>query len=81
MENAIEADPTLLNRKDVRSLYKEMHKVTYTLRKKHKVKTGKRASPEKLARKKVAEKVRDAEIFEQTSKLVNRLYRLLVEDK
>lgn len=81
VENAIQLDPTLLNRKDVRAAYKEMHKITIKVQQKHKVKTGKRATPEKLAQKKVSEKLRDAEVFEQTATLVDKLYRKVVDGR
>jgi hypothetical protein len=81
VEQAIQRDPTLLNRKDVRAAYKEMHKITIKVQQKQKVKIGKRATPDKLAQKKVAEKLRDAEVFEQTTALVDKLYRKVVEGR
>ncbi len=81
VEATIERDPTILNRNDVRPLYKQMHKITFKLQKKHHVKLGKNASPEKMAEKKVEEKLRDAAVFEQTATIVDRLYRKVVESR
>ncbi len=79
VENALDKDPTLLKRKGVESLYKELHKISYKVKQKHKVKMGKRVTAEKIAQQKVAEKLRDAEIYEQCSGLVDRLYKRVVE--
>ena len=78
MEEALAKDPTLLKRKGVEALYKDLHKITYKVKQKHKIKVGKKASPEKLAQQKVAEKLRDAEIYEQSVDVVERLYRKVV---
>jgi hypothetical protein len=81
VEDALAKDPTLMRHKGVEKLYKELHKITYRVRQKHKVKMGKRVTAEKIAQQKVAEKLREAEIFEQTATIVDRLHSKVVEKR
>ncbi len=81
IERAIDRDPTLLNRKDVLPLYKEMQRQVFHVQDKHKVKLGKNPSPEKLAEKKIADLLSDAEIYETTRYLVERLHAKIVAER
>jgi hypothetical protein len=79
VEDALERDPTLLKRQGAEALYKELHRIAYRVKQKHKVKIGKRITAERIAQQKVAEKLRDAEIYEESSRLVDELYEKIVE--
>ncbi|MBI3178555.1 MAG: hypothetical protein HYZ27_02780 [Deltaproteobacteria bacterium] len=81
IEAAIDRDPTLLNRKGVLPLYKEMQRQVFRIQDKHRVKLGKRPSPEKLAEKKIADRLSDAEIYEQTRDVVDKLYDKIVGER
>ncbi len=77
IENAIKNDPTLLKLPGVMGLYKQLYRITAKVTQKRKIKLGRRPSPEQLADAKVAELVREADIYKATAQIVEKLYAKL----
>ena len=77
IEQRIDNDPTLLRRKEVLSLYRKLHELTIKAEQTHVVKVGRKATPEKLAEAKVAEKLKEAESYELTQEVVEQLFQIL----
>ncbi len=73
VEQAIDKDPTLLNRPGVLPLYRQMLKATVAAKQKHKVKLGKKPTVDQQVEARIADRLRDAEIYDATSTLVDRL--------
>ncbi len=73
IEQAIDSDPSLLTRiKGVLPLYKKLHKETDKVQDKHAPKRGKAPTDDK-----VAERLRQAEVYEATVAIVDELHALL----
>ena len=66
---------------DLLSLYKEMQRIVFRTQEKYQVRLGHKPNADKLAEKKVADKLRDAEIYEKTSPLVDKLYHRLIDER
>lgn len=71
IENAIENDPTLLKRRGILPLYRELHRTAFSV--KQKSKRGKKKEGEAM----VQERVLQAEVYEATVSTVDELYAKL----
>lgn len=76
IERAIEADPGLVSRKDIRRDYERMWRITYDIREKYRRKSGPR-----WKRDKIYQREKGKEIFKRTNKYVNRVYDKLFQNK
>jgi hypothetical protein len=74
IEAAIERDPTLLKKKGVLPLYKDLQKRAISAKQKYKSKPAKKPSAEQQAEAKINEKLREAETYSATAEVVDKLY-------
>ena len=72
IERAVDADPSLIERDDIRRDYERMWRITYDIRSKYSRKSGSR-----WKRDKIYHRQKGQEIFKRTAKYVDRVYRKL----
>lgn len=78
VEAALEENPTLMRRPGVKKLYTELKAREFKISSQYKPK-AKKGTPEAQAEAAVKEKLRDAEIYEETVDIVSKLYGMVVK--
>jgi|GEM_PF-2195395 len=74
VERAIDDDPSLLRRRDIKSDYERMWQVTYDIREKYRKRYRKK---DRWERDKIGARLKGQEIFEKTNDEVERLYKTI----